>query len=287
MSAAHLRALLATGRTLRLAGAHNALGARIAARAGFDGIWASSLEACASRGIPDTAVISLNECLAAATALANAVSLPVVADCDTGFGDAAAAAEMARRFEAAGVAAVCIEDQPSAKTNSLAEGPHTIVPVDVFTAKIRGAKSAQRHVEFMLIARTEALIAGLGVREVLIRAHAYADAGADAVLVHSKARTSAPIAESLSLWNRRVPIVVVPTTYPDCTAGEFGRMGAQVVIYANHGMRAAIRAMEEAFATILRDGCTRRLETQIASVHDIFELQVEAGAAASDIDRCA
>ena len=278
--------MLATGRIMRVAGAHNALGARVAERAGFDAIWASSLEACASRGLPDTAVITLRQCLAWTTALAKAVAIPVIADCDTGFGDAPAAAEMARRFERAGIAAVCIEDQPSAKINSLAAGPHALVPVEAFAAKVHAAKSAQRTRDFMVIARTEALIAGLDVGEALRRAHAYADAGADAVLVHSKARTVAPVAEFLSAWTRRVPVVVVPTTYPHCTAAEFERMGVQIVIYANQGMRAAIRAMEDAFAAILRDGCTRRVEAEIASVQDVFDLQ-DGARMVSDVDRCA
>ena len=287
MSSSRLRALLATGPIIRLAGAHNALGARLAERAGFDGIWASSLEASASRGLPDAAVVTLSECLESAAALVNAVGIPVVADCDAGFGESTATAEVARRFEAAGVAAVCIEDQPAAKRNSLAAGPHAIVPVDEFAAKLRAAKEAQRTADFIVIARTEALIAGLDVSEALHRAHAYADAGADAVLVHSRARTVTPIAEFLAAWTGRAPIVVVPTTYPDCTAAEFERMGGRMVIYANHGMRAAIRAMEETFATILRDGCTRRLEQQIASVQEVFNLQGGTGEAASDVERCA
>ena len=278
--------MIARGHIIRVAGAHNALGARVAERAGFDGVWASSLEACASRGLPDTAVVTLRLCLDWAAALAKAVAIPVIADCDTGFGGAAAAAEMARRFEAAGVAAVCIEDQHAAKINSLAAGPRALVPVEVFAAKLRAAKAAQRTTDFMVIARTEALIAGLDVPEALHRADAYANAGADAILVHSKARTVLPVAEFLSAWTRRVPVVVVPTTYPDCTAAEFERMGAQIVIYANHGMRAAIRAMEQTFAAILRDGCTGQLESHIASVQNIFDLQ-DGGTLLSDVDRCA
>jgi phosphoenolpyruvate phosphomutase len=284
-SATRLRAMLASGHIIRVVGAHNSLGARLAERAGFDAVWASSLEACASRGLPDTAIVTLRQCLESAAALAKAAAIPVIADCDTGFGGAAAAAEMARRFEAAGVAAVCIEDQ-RAKINSLAAGPHSLVPVEVFAAKLRAAKAAQRTSDFMVIARTEALIAGLGVQEALHRAHAYADAGADAVLVHSKAQTVELVAEFLSAWTRRVPVVVVPTTYPDCTAAEFERMGVRIVIYANHGMRAAIRAMEQTFAAILRDGCTRRLESHIASVQEVFDLQ-DGGTVLSGVDRCA
>jgi phosphoenolpyruvate phosphomutase len=286
-AAARLRASLASGRIVRVAGAHNPLGGQLAQRAGFDGIWASSLEACASRALPDTGVITMEECLASASAIAAAVDVPVVVDCDTGFGDDLAVAQMVRRFEAAGIAAVSIEDQPSPKINSLAAGAHALVPVERFATKLAAAKSAQRQREFIVIARTEALIAGLGVGEALRRADAYADAGADAILVHSKAPTEAPVAEFLDAWNGRVPIVVVPTTYPECTAADLERMGVSMVIYANHGMRAAIRAIEDAFAAILRDGCTSDLEDRIASVQDVFDLQAAGVRTRSDVGRCA
>jgi phosphoenolpyruvate phosphomutase len=282
-----LRSLLGTDRIVRLVGAHNALGARIGERAGFDGVWASSLEATASRGLPDTGVITMRECLEVAGALADAVSVPVVADCDTGFGDAAATATMVRLFEAAGVAAVSIEDQSSPKLNSLAAGPHALVPTELFARKVRAAKLAQRTREFIVIARTEALIAGGGVGEALDRARAYVDAGADAILVHHKGRTVAPIAEFLSAWPGTAPVVVVPTTYPDCTAAELERLGARVVIYANHGIRASIRAMEDAFAAILRDGCARGVEPKLAAVQDVFDLQRGSPTGSSDVDRCA
>ena len=282
-----LRALLNTGPIVRLVGAHDPLGARLAARAGFDGVWASSLEACASRGLSDTGVITMRECLASAVALAASVPIPVVADCDTGFGDATAVAKMVRRFEAGGIAGVSIEDQCAQKINSLAAGRHVLVPVDVFTSKLRAAKAAQRRGDFVVIARTEALIAGLGVREALHRAAAYADAGADAILVHNKTTTAEPIADFLAAWRRRVPIVVVPTSYPDCTAAELERMGVRMVIYANHGMRAAIRAMEQSFAAILRDGCTRGVEEAIASVQDVFDLQAADRRDSLVVDRCA
>lgn len=270
---ARLRCLLSAGHFVRLAGAHNPIGARLAERAGFDGLWSSSLEVTASLGIPDTGVLTMRDCLSTAASLASSVNIPVIADCDTGFGDLAATARMVRRFEAAGVAGVSIEDQPFPKLNSLADGPHALVPVDEFAARVRAAKAAQRTADFVVIARTEALIAGHGVPEALRRAHAYADGGADAILVHSKATSVAPVAEFLSGWNMRVPIVVVPTTYPDATASDLRRLGVQVVIYANHGLRAAVRAMEEAFAAILQDGCTRNLEARMASVKDIFALQ--------------
>jgi phosphoenolpyruvate phosphomutase len=268
-----LRTSLGTGRIVRLAGAHNPLGARLVERAGFDGVWASSLELTASRAIPDAGVLTMRECLAGAGALARAVGIPVVADCDTGFGDAHAVARLVRRFEAADVAGVCIEDQPSPKINSLADGPHALVPVGEFTAKLRAAKQAQRAPHFVVIARTEALIAGLGVEEALRRAHAYAAAGADAILVHNKARTAAPVTEFLAAWTGDAPIVIVPTTYPECTAADLETMGVRMVIYANHGLRAAVRAMEETFAGILREGRTAGLEGRLATIREIFAIQ--------------
>ena len=258
---------------IRIAGAHDALGARLAERAGFDGVWASSFEISASRGVPDAGILDVSDFLSASASMAMAVRVPVIADCDSGFGTAVNVIHMVRRYEAAGIAAVCIEDKAFPKVNSLRPSPQELAPIAEFVGKIEAAKSAQASRDFLVIARVEALIAGRPQHEALERAHAYAEAGADAILIHAKGPTPDGIAEFCRAWDRSAPLVVVPTTYHSITASELSALGVKMVIYANHGLRARVRATEEAFATILREGRTTSIERQIAPVSAIFDLQ--------------
>jgi phosphoenolpyruvate phosphomutase len=264
-----LRDLLGGPTIVRLMGAHNALGALVAERAGFHGIWASGLELAASRGVPDSGVITMTDQLAAASSMAGAVSVPVLADCDTGFGDVG---QTVRAFESAGVAGVCVEDKRWPKLNSFAAGPQDLVTIEEFTRTIHEAKARQRAAAFVLVARTEALVAGHGPREALARARAYADAGADAVLVHSKERRPDELFDVIGRWDRPAALAVVPTTYYTTTAAELERLGVRVVIYANQGLRSALRAMERTCAEILRTGSSSSVEEQIASVASVLEV---------------
>jgi phosphoenolpyruvate phosphomutase len=268
-----LRRLLARPEVVRLIGAHDALGARMAERAGFEGVWASGFEIAASYAVPDASIVTLSEHLAAARAMSQAAGLPVVADCDTGYGEALQFSYAVRQFEAAGVAGVCIEDKMFPKINSFAQGSQELLPVDDFVAKLRAGQGARQDPDFVIVARVEALIAGCGLGEALARARAYADAGADAVLVHSKAADVAEIAAVAGAWDRPVPLVAVPTTYFKASAQELASLGVKVVIYANHGLRAALRAMEDVYAEILRSGSTATVEGRLWPMKTIFGLQ--------------
>ena len=271
--AVKLRQLFDAPGIIRLAGAHNALGAKLAERAGFDGVWSSGLEISTSRAVPDANILTMSEYLAAAQSMADAVDIPIVADCDTGYGNSNNVIHMVHKFEAAGIAAVCIEDKHFPKVNSFVPGRQELAPIAEFVGKIMAAKHAQRSADFMVIARVEALIAGWGLEEALKRARAYADAGADAILIHNKTLSPNPIIEFIQAWDFRAPLVVVPTTYHTITARELEDLGVKMVIYANHGIRAAIRAMEETFAEIMRTGTSTTVEPQIAPLKLVFELQ--------------
>jgi phosphoenolpyruvate phosphomutase len=262
----------ATG-IVRTIGAHDALGARLGERAGFDAIWSSGLEISASHGVPDADLLTMSELLEVARWMAGAVTCPVVADCDTGYGNATNVAHMVRRYEAAGIAAVCIEDKRFPKMNSFIPTRQRLVPVGEFAGKLAAAKNAQRDPDFVVIARIEALVAGMTVDDALHRAHAYEDAGADAVLVHAKDASPAPVLEFLARWSGRLPVVVVPTTYFQITASELEAAGAKMVIYANQGLRAGVRAVTDTFQEILRSDGTATVESRIASLKTIFELQ--------------
>ncbi|MFI1227174.1 MULTISPECIES: isocitrate lyase/phosphoenolpyruvate mutase family protein [unclassified Streptomyces] len=268
-----LRGLFERPGVVRIAGAHNPLGARLAERAGFDGVWSSGLEVSASQGVPDTDILTMSELLSVAGSLAAAVRVPVVADCDAGYGNAHNVMNMIRRYEAAGISAVSIEDKRFPKVNSFIPGRQELAPIGEFCGKLAAAKAAQRGSELMVIARIEALIAGWGMEEALRRGEAYAEAGADAVLIHAKGSSPEPILEFLGRWRLPVPVVVVPTTYHTITAAELGEAGAKMVIYANHGLRAGITAVSGAFEAILREGRTTGIEEHIAPLATVFDLQ--------------
>lgn len=274
-----LRRQLAGPNVSRIIGAHNALGARMGERAGFDGVWASGFEIAASYALPDASIVTMSEHLALARSMCDAVRIPVIVDCDTGYGDELQFAHAVRQFEAAGVAGVCIEDKQFPKCNSFAEGSQELAPAAAFVEKLRAGKQAQRTRDFVIIARTEALIAGCSAAEALLRARKYADAGADAVLIHSKAKTAAEIAEVATRWDRTTPLVAVPTTYGDTPIDDLAAMGIKVVIYANQGLRGALAAMERVYAEILRSGSTASVDAELWPMKAIFELQ---GVAAGD-----
>lgn len=271
--AQRLREMLAAPGTIRIAGAHNPLGARIAERVGFDGVWSSGLEISASQGLPDTDLLTMSELLSVAAPMAAAVDIPVVADCDAGYGNALNVMHMVRRYESAGIAGVSIEDKVFPKVNSFVSGRQELCPIDEFCGKVEAAKAARRGTDLVVIARIEALIAGHGLDEALCRGEAYAEAGADAVVIHAKGTSPQPVLEFLRRWRLDLPVVVIPTTYHTITAAELGAAGAKMVIYANHGLRAGINAVTETFETILRDGRSTGVEERIAPLATVFDLQ--------------
>ena len=269
-----LRALWAKPGVVRVAGAHDALGAKLALQAGIDAIWSSGFEISTAHAVPDASILTMSEYLAAARSIAQGVSpVPVIADCDTGYGNSNNVIRMVREFEAAGIAAVCIEDKRFPKTNSFIDGRQELASIAEFVGKLLAAKNAQRTRDFAVIARTEALIAGWSVDEALRRAEAYVRAGADAVLVHDKSPNGSGVRAFMARWPQSVPIIIVPTTFPSLGIAEAETLGIKTVIYANQGIRASARAVAEVWHTIVRDGNSVAVETNIASMSTLFELQ--------------
>ncbi len=267
------RSVLADNDVVRVAGANHALGGLLAEEAGFQAVWSSSLEVSASRGLPDASILSMTEYLEAAANIQKVLRIPVVADCDTGYGGNLNVAHMVHEFEAAGITGLCIEDKLFPKMNSFVAGGQTLLGTKEFAKKIKIAKEAQASTETFVIARTEALISGLDVDAALERCRTYADSGADAVLVHSKAKTRDQVVAFLEGWDFRVPVVIVPTTYPDWHIEDIKKAGVSVVIYANHGLRATVSALRDTYRSVYENGDTTALEGSIASVKDIFALQ--------------
>jgi len=255
------------------AGAHDALSAKLAEQAGFDAIWASGFGISAVQAVPDANILTLTETLEAVRRIVDAVGLPVVADCDNGYGNAINVMRTVGEFERAGAAGVCIEDNEFPKRCSFYAGVRRdLVPVDEHARKIEAATAARRDRGFAVIARTEALIAGLGIEEALRRARAYAAAGADAVLVHSKAKDFGELRQFAGAWDAGVPLVAVPTTYPEVGPDELHAAGFRMAIFANQALRAAIVAMREALGEMRRSGRISSVEGRIAPLEDVYAL---------------
>ena len=272
--ASALRRLIGARALTHAMAAHNPLSARLAERAGFDAIWASGFELSAAYGVPDASLISMTQHLDMTRAIADAVGIPVVADLDTGHGNAVNVMHAVRSYEAAGAAAVVIEDKVFPKdTSLLAGGRQELVRVEEFQGKIKAACGARRG-DLMVIARVEALIAGQGQVEAKMRGEVYAEAGADAILIHATQGTPDEIVEFARNWAADVPLVIVPTAYPELTEDRIAELGKiRLVIYGNHAIRAAVTAMERVFAQIRRDRGIHNADKEIVPVTHIFELQ--------------
>src|SRR5581483_4632086 len=255
------------------AGAHDALSAKLAEQAGFGAIWASGFGISAVQAVPDANILTLTETLDAVRRIVDAVGIPVVADCDNGYGNAINVMRTVTEFERAGAAGLCIEDNDFPKRCSFYAGVRRdLVPVEEHARKIEAATTARRNRGFVVIARTEALIAGLGMDEAFRRARAYAAAGADAVLVHSKAPDFSELREFAARWDGGVPLVAVPTTYPTVAAEELEAAGFRMAIFANQALRAGIVAMRDVLGEIRRSGRAASVEERIARLEEVYAL---------------
>ncbi|WOH52582.1 phosphonopyruvate hydrolase [Bradyrhizobium sp. sBnM-33] len=274
-SAARLRARMAERDLVHIMAAHSPLSAILAGEAGFDGIWASGFELSALYGLPDVSLISMTQHLDMVRAMAEHSSLPIVADIDTGFGNAINVIHALKQYERAGAAAIVIEDKTFPKVTSLiADGRQDLVRTEEFAGKVRAAVTTRSDPDFLVIARTEALIAGLGEAEALRRAAAYEEAGADMILIHSKHRTPDEVESFVRAWDGNAPIVIVPTAYPQMTEPRIRALGKiGMVIYGNHAIRAAVTAMKDVFARIRADGGIHHIDRDIVPVEEIFRLQ--------------
>jgi phosphoenolpyruvate phosphomutase len=270
-----LRDKMANSGLVQIMAGHSPLSARLAEEAGFDGIWASGFELSALYGLADVSLISMTQHLDMMRAMAEQMDLPIVADIDTGFGNAINVIYAVEQYERAGAAAVVIEDKSFPKVTSLvADGRQDLLRIAEFQGKIEAACQTRKDPDFLVIARDEALIAGLGEAEALKRAAAYEEAGADMLLIHSKKTTPDEIESFVRAWTGKIPIVIVPTAYPEMTADRIRALGKiKMVIYGNHAVRASVTAMKKVFATILKDGGIHDVNRDIVSVEEIFRLQ--------------
>jgi len=263
--------------------AHNGLSARIVEEAGFGGIWASGLSISASLGVRDNNEASWTQVLEVVEFMNDAVDIPVLIDGDTGHGNFNNARRFVNKLEQRGIAGVCIEDKVFPKTNSFINGElQPLASVPEFTGKLRAIKDTQRGTDFCVVARVEALIAGRTMAEALERAHAYHEAGADAVLIHSKERTADQIVEFMRQWDGACPVAVVPTTYYATPPETLAAAGVRLAIWGNQLMRSCVAMMQKTAARIYRERSVVGIEDEIAPIAEVFRLQNENEMAAAE-----
>lgn len=268
-----LRKILSSNELSYAMEAHNGISAKIAQEAGFFAIWASGLTISSSLGHRDCNEISWTNLCDQVGYIVDATSLPVLVDGDTGFGNFNNVRQLVVKLCKFGAAGVCLEDKNFPKTNSFLPYNQDLAPIEEFVGKIKAAKDSQLNEDFCLIARTEALIAEAGIDEALKRAYAYRDAGADAVLIHSKKATAVEIIQFCKSWDHSIPLILVPTTYD--SEGSFTlyqKLGISLVIWANHFLRASIAAMQNIAKEIQQRKSIAAIHQEMASIQNIFTL---------------
>ena len=269
-----LQKLIETKPILRVGGAFDSMSAKLVEINGFDAIWTGSFAISATHALPDASILTMTEFLNVSSNIVESCKIPVIADCDTGFGGPTNVSHTVRKFESAGVSAISIEDKTFPKQNSLLKnGQHKLISEKEFVTKILAAKDAKINKNFMIIARTEALIAELGMNEAIQRANAYENAGADAILIHSKKETAEEVIEFSESWKGNIPLVVVPTTYPTVSIEELIEKKFKMIIYANQTLRASYIAMNDILKEIKNKERISDVKQEMASMEKIFELQ--------------
>ncbi len=268
---------------LKIGGAHDALSAVLLERAGFPALWVSGFAVSAAQfAMPDVNLVSMTESVDATRRICESVKVPVIVDADNGFGDETNAARAVREYGLAGAAGVCIEDNTFPKRCSLYPGaPRELVTIDEMCLKLQAAKRAAAPFGIFLIGRVESLIADLGTEDAIKRANAYAEAGADAVLIHSK--KFAPILEIARSRRLTKPLILVPTLFGETSFEDMTACGIAGAIYANQMLRAMVHACQSMAGKMISSGSLAELDSGLVKVSDINKLvNVQAGWSESD-----
>ena len=259
---------------LKVGGAFDAMSAKLVEIYNFDAIWAGSFGISATHALPDASIMTMTEFLSVAANMVESCTIPVIADCDTGFGGPSNVSHMIRKYEKVGVAGVSIEDKIFPKQNSLLKnGKQELLSEKDFVSKIIAAKETKINKNFMIIARVEALIAGLGIDEALKRAKSYEKAGADAILIHSNSNKPDQIFEFCDSWGGSVPLITIPTTYPVVRINELVAHKIKMVIYANQTLRTSFLAMSRMLQQVSKADSLNDVDLKMSSMEEIFHIQ--------------
>jgi phosphoenolpyruvate mutase len=242
----------------------------------FDGMWSSSLTDSTSRGKPDIEAVDISSRLQTINEIFEVTTKPLIFDGDTG-GKPEHFSFTVRSLERLGVSAVIIEDKEGLKRNSLFgnDVKQTQSSIEDFSARLRVGKQSQITEDFMVIARIESLILEAGMDDAVERAQAYIAAGADAIMIHSREKEPTEVMEfcrRAADFNTQVPIVAVPTSYHQITEEELADAGVNVVIYANHMLRAAYPQMNKVAHTILEHGRSLEADPFVSPIKEVLNI---------------
>lgn len=273
---ATIKELLAGPKAAVLFGVHNALGAKIAEEAGADGLWISSFEVHAAHRLPDADILGTQDYVDVVQQIVDRVQIPVFVDGNAGGGNAINTIRLVREFEKAGASGLCIEDNPFPKRCSFYDGMQDQLEFEsTFSGKIQAAVEKRLDEDsFAVIARTEALNKGMGLQVALERCKAYAAAGAEGILIHHKGKDPDVVLEFAEQWYKSeiAPLVCVPTTYKQVTYDQLNDAGFRLIIFANYGIRAIVRALRDTFGTIMDAKRLSAADDQVVSMDEIFRL---------------
>jgi phosphoenolpyruvate phosphomutase len=242
----------------------------------FDGMWSSSLTDSTSRGKPDIEAVDISSRLQMINEIFEVTTKPLIFDGDTG-GKPEHFSFTVRSLERLGVSAVIIEDKEGLKRNSLfgTDVEQTQSSIDDFSERLKIGKLAQITDDFMVIARIESLILEAGMGDAVERAEAYIEAGADAIMIHSRQKSPDEVFEfcdHASRFAKQVPIVAVPTSYHQVSEQELADRGVNVVIYANHMLRSAYPQMNKVARTVLENGRALEADPYLASINEVLTI---------------
>jgi len=267
-----IKELINTKGFIRLCGAHNAISAKIIEDHGFEALWLSSFEMHASNRLPDADILNVSDYANAVSKITDRVNIPLVVDGDCGGGSPINTIRMVREYEKAGASGICIEDNLYPKRCSFYSGvSRSLESPSGHASKIKAAIENRMSNDFMVIARTESLIAGHGMAEAYSRAEMYVDAGADAVLIHSKINTPDEIFEFCKTF-KEAPVFVVPTKYPQVKEKELIDNGISGVIYANAGLRATIRVLNMVYKILDCEATLKSVDNILTSLPEVYDL---------------
>lgn len=242
----------------------------------FDAMWVSSLCDSTAKGKPDIELVDMTSRFRTIDDICEVTTKPIIFDGDTG-GLTEHFVYTVRSLERMGVSMVIIEDKTGLKKNSLfgTEVQQTQAAIPEFSAKIAAGKKAQRTKDFMICARIESLILEQGMDDAIERAKAFTEAGADAIMIHSRKKDPSEIMEFVRIyreWNQTTPIVVVPTSFNTVTEEEFKAAGVNIVIYANQLTRTGFPAMQNAAKMILSNHRAKECDDICMPFKDIIRL---------------
>ncbi len=282
---ARLRRLIDSKSIVRIIEAHNGLTGLIAEKINvnvngqlreFDGMWASSLTDSTSMGKPDIEAVDITSRVNNINNLVEVTTKPIIFDGDTG-GKIEHFVFTVRTLERLGVSAVIIEDKIGLKKNSLfgTDVPQQQDTIEDFSKKIKAGREARITKDFMVVARIESLILKAGMDDALARAKAYIEAGADAIMIHSKEKSPDEILEfcrKYSEFERKAPLIAVPSSYNTIYEDELAEAGVNIVIYANQLLRSAYPAMLDTAKSILTNKRSYESNGNCMSIKEILEL---------------